>query len=83
MPPTVPSSPFNSAAPVYDKRPQYLSKGALLELAKDFNIAHDEEILRTELANMVNMYIQAHEAELIGNEKYKRLFGGRRAGRAQ
>lgn len=54
-----------------------------LQLAKDFNIAHDEEILRTELANMVNIYIQAHEAELIGNEKYKRLFGGRRGGRAQ
>jgi hypothetical protein len=36
MAPT-PSSPFNSAAPVYDKRPQYLQKGALLEVSPSCN----------------------------------------------
>ncbi|KAJ9104590.1 hypothetical protein QFC21_002088 [Naganishia friedmannii] len=71
-----PSSP--DVAPIYDKRPQYLSKGALLELADDFGINHNEEILRAELANLINTYIHAHESELIGNDKYKKLFGGRR-----
>ncbi|GHJ84611.1 hypothetical protein NliqN6_1013 [Naganishia liquefaciens] len=75
-----PASPYTPTS-LYDKRPQYLSKGALLQLARDFNIHHEEEILRTDLAHLVNLYIHAHEPELIGNEKYRRLFGGRR-GRA-
>ncbi|KAJ9098542.1 hypothetical protein QFC19_006310 [Naganishia cerealis] len=71
-----PSSPDTPVT--YDKRPQYLSKGALLELANDFGLNHDVEILRTDLANLVNDYIHAHESELIGKDKYKKLFGGRR-----